>query len=40
MVAVLEDNPDVLIDKRSISLTEFMFFELLLEVDTLDNHLG
>ena len=40
MVAVLEDNPELLIDKRSISLTEFMLFELLLEIDTLDNYFG
>lgn len=38
IVAVLEDNPNLLIDNRSISLTEFMIFELLLEIDTLDNY--
>jgi uncharacterized protein YbcC (UPF0753/DUF2309 family) len=40
IVTVLEDNPSMLIDKRSISLVEFMLFELLLEVDTLDNYFG
>jgi len=40
IVSVLEDNPNLLIDNRSISLTEFMFFELLLEIDTLDNYFG
>lgn len=40
IVAFLEDNPNALIDNRSISLTEFMFFELLLEIDTLDNYFG
>ena len=40
IVAVLEDNPNMLIDNRSVTLTEFMFFELLLEIDTLDNYFG
>lgn len=40
MVAVLEDNPDTLIDKRTISLTDFIHFELLMEIDALDFYFG
>jgi hypothetical protein len=36
MVSVLEDNPTALLDKRNISLREFIFLELLLEIDVLD----
>lgn len=40
MVSVLEDNPHVLLDKRKISLSEFITFELLLEIDALDKKFG
>lgn len=40
MVAVLEDNPELLIDTRTISLVDFMHFELLLEIDSLDYYFG
>lgn len=40
MVSVLEDNPVSLLDQRRISLQEFIIFELLLEIDTLDNKFG
>lgn len=37
LVAYLEKNPHVLLDKRSIDLDDFIFLELLLEIDTLDD---
>ena len=37
MVSYLEKNPHVLLDKRAINLEDFIFLELLLEIDTLDN---
>ena len=37
MVAYLETNPHVLLDKRSVSLEDFIFVELLLEIDTLEH---
>lgn len=40
MVAVLEENPQALIDKRMITLEEFIRFELLMEIDALDEHFG
>ena len=40
MVSVLEDNPGSLLDQRRITLQEFIIFELLLEIDTLDNKFG
>ncbi|MFN7014232.1 MAG: putative inorganic carbon transporter subunit DabA, partial [Bacteroidia bacterium] len=40
MVSVLEDNPHLLLDKRKISLSEFITFELLLEIDALDKKFG
>lgn len=40
MVSVIEDNPNGLIDKKSISLEELIRFELLLEIDALDDHFG
>jgi uncharacterized protein YbcC (UPF0753/DUF2309 family) len=40
MVAVLEEKPDTLFDKRKITLREFIAFELLLEIDALENKLG
>lgn len=40
LVSNIEDNPLALIDERSISLKELITFELLLEVDNLDNSLG
>lgn len=40
MVSVLEDNPNALYDKREITLGEFIFFELLLEIDALDSKFG
>jgi uncharacterized protein YbcC (UPF0753/DUF2309 family) len=40
MVSVLEDSPGSLLDQRRITLQEFIIFELLLEIDTLDNKFG
>lgn len=40
MVAVLEKHPESLLDKRKISLKEFIYFELLLEIDALDAKMG
>lgn len=40
MVAVLEDRPDSLVDKRKITLEEVIILELLLEIDALDDHFG
>ena len=37
LVAYLEKNPQVLLDKRAIILEDFIFLELLLEIDTLDD---
>ncbi len=36
MVAVLEKHPETLLDKKHISLHDFIVFELLLEIDALD----
>lgn len=40
MVSVIEDNPQTLLDKRLISLHDLIAFELLLEIDALDNKFG
>lgn len=40
MVSVLEQHPETLLDNRSISLKEFIQFELLLEIDALENKFG
>jgi uncharacterized protein YbcC (UPF0753/DUF2309 family) len=40
MVATVEDNPLSLIDAKNISLEELIRFELLLEIDALDDHFG
>ena len=41
MVSYLETNPHVLLDKRVVSMEDFIFLELLLEIDTLDDrHAG
>jgi len=40
MVASVEALPENLLDKRKISLRDLVFFELLLEIDALDNELG
>jgi uncharacterized protein YbcC (UPF0753/DUF2309 family) len=40
MIAVIESNANVLLDKRKINLAEFILFELLLEIDALDKHFG
>lgn len=40
MVAVVEENPGTLIDSRRISLQQLIIFELLLEIDTLDDKFG
>lgn len=40
MVAVLEKHPETLLDKKHISLHDFIVFELLLEIDALDRKLG
>lgn len=38
IVAVIEQQPDTLIDQRRISLHDLILFELLLEMDALDDH--
>jgi uncharacterized protein YbcC (UPF0753/DUF2309 family) len=40
MVATLERQPETLLDKRTISLHDFIVFELLLEIDALDRKFG
>jgi uncharacterized protein YbcC (UPF0753/DUF2309 family) len=40
MVATLETNNDSLLDKRKISLIDFILIELLLEIDALDQKFG
>jgi uncharacterized protein len=40
IVATVEDQPHCLLDRRTISLRDLIVFELLLEIDTLDFHLG
>lgn len=40
MVAVIEAQPQTLIDHRKITLKDFILFELLLEMDALDSHHG
>jgi uncharacterized protein len=38
IVSIIEDQPQTLIDQRSISLHDLIVFELLLEIDALDYH--
>ncbi len=40
IVSVIEDNPSTLLDARKIKLEELITFELLLEIDALDDHFG
>jgi len=40
MVAVLEKHPESLLDKKKISLKDFILLELLLEIDALDRKFG
>lgn len=40
MVSAIEMQPETLLDKKKISLREFIAFELLLEIDALDNKFG
>lgn len=40
MFSVLEDNKQLLLDKRKVRLEEFIILELLLEIDALDNKFG
>lgn len=40
MVSAIEDQPNVLLDKRIISLNDLIVFDLLLEIDALDKQLG
>ena len=40
MVATIEESPDTLLDQKKISLNDFILFELLVEIDTLDYNLG
>ena len=40
MVSAIEDQPQTLLDQRKISLHDLIVFELLLEIDALDFHLG
>lgn len=37
MVSTIEDQPETLLDKKKISIKELIIFELLLEIDALDN---
>ncbi|MFA6260077.1 MAG: DUF2309 domain-containing protein [Bacteroidia bacterium] len=37
IVSVVEDHPETLLDPKQITLREFVFFELLLEIDALDS---
>ncbi len=39
-VSAVEDNPQTLLDRKSITLNELIVFELLLELDALHNTLG
>ena len=39
-VSAVEDNPQTLLDHKQITLHEFVLFELLLELDTLEHELG
>ena len=39
-VSAVEDNPQTLLDRKSITLEELVAFELLLELDTLNHELG
>lgn len=39
-ISAVEDNPQTLLDPRKINLKEFIVFELLLELDALNNKLG
>lgn len=40
MVSVIEAKPYLLLDRKVISLSDVIFFELLLEIDALDYHFG
>ena len=40
LVATIEDQPETLLDKRNITLHDFIAFELLLEIDALTFYLG
>jgi len=40
MVSTVEDQPQTLLDPRKISIRDLIIFELLLEIDALDTHLG
>lgn len=40
MISAIEDQPNVLLDKRVISLHDLIVFDLLLEIDALDKQLG
>jgi uncharacterized protein YbcC (UPF0753/DUF2309 family) len=40
IVATIEEQPHTLYDRRNISLHDLIIFELLLEIDALDHHLG
>ncbi len=40
MVATLEEQPNTLLDRKKISLNDLIVFELLLEIDALNYHVG
>ena len=40
IISFLDENPNSLLDKRNIKLTELIHFELLLELDVLNYHFG
>lgn len=40
IVAVIDENPNALIDAKKITFEEFVIFEMLLEIDALDDYFG
>lgn len=40
IVSTIEDQPQTLLDRREVSLHDLIVFELLMEIDALDFHLG
>ena len=40
IISVIEENPTALIDSKKITLEELIIFELLLEIDALDDYFG
>jgi uncharacterized protein YbcC (UPF0753/DUF2309 family)/MFS superfamily sulfate permease-like transporter len=40
IINAIEDNPDTILFKKKIALSDFILLELLLEIDALDSHFG